>query len=220
MKKILLGLLALSAVSMASSVTSSPSGAYATDQQQNQSATAKGTFTNRFGINYGTAGKEDSDDTKVLDPSDEFFDTSIGINYKLLYNVTDRFRWGGEVGYSSVDYNDDIKDQGIKVDDNIGLLMLGLTLEYDVYSGENLDVYLNWSLGGAFNETEFKTGSSTDSTLKAAAYAKVGLGLRLNNGLGFEIGRRGEGYVYEEELSNKDTTLMRGLTYFELNYSF
>jgi len=198
MKKVLLGLFAISAISMAS--------------------TEQGTFSNRIGFNVANKGTEEWDNSNIdkhLD--DNIYDESFGINYKLLYNVTDRFRWGAELGYDAVAYSDEYSKVVDTDGDYIGLLTYGITGEYDVYQNDQLSIYLNGSLGGAYNElTEYIYMSEV--TLTAKAYAKLGLGARFQNGLGLEIGSKAVAYNLDSYLVDEDMT--RQQYYFELNFTF
>jgi len=212
MKKILIGLLALSAVSMAASEGIATS----------QSATAKGTFTNRFGINYGLNASEKwdkKDETKY-----DIHDDSYGLNYKLLYNVTSKFRWGGEVGYDNVNYSSEAKKNDFNDGSSAGIFTIGFTGEYDLYQGSVAAMYINGSLGVAANELKMdkyadKDGGIHSTTLNARSYMKLGLGARFNNGIGLEVGERVIGYQLEGE-GVKDQVLTSSSAYFELNYSF
>ncbi|RUA06703.1 MAG: hypothetical protein DSY38_03875, partial [Fusobacteria bacterium] len=146
-KRILLGLLAVSAITMA-----------ATPQA--------GTFSNRFGINYGTSASEkwDKEDATPFDIHDD----SYGLNYKLLYNVTDKFRWGGEVGYDNVNYSGDAKKYKFNDGDSAGVFLLGLALEYDLYHAQSMAFYLNGSLGVAANELKIYKGVSQSGNIDSA----------------------------------------------------
>ncbi|MCS5422168.1 MULTISPECIES: outer membrane beta-barrel protein [Psychrilyobacter] len=196
MKKILLGLFALSAISMAS--------------------TEQGTFSNRVGINMANKGTEKWDEIDLND--DNVYDESYGINYKLLYNVTDRFRWGAELGYDVVAYSDEFSKEFDTDGDYIGLLTYGITGEYDVYQNDQLSVYLTGSLGGAYNELEANI-ILEELTLTAKAYAKLGLGTRFQNGLGLEIGTKAVAYDLDTNYSGSDE-MTRQQYYFEANFTF
>lgn len=212
MKKILLGLLVVSAVSMATSevkpVEESPSFA--------------SKLSHRIGINYDAKGSERwSSESKAYNSKNKIFDDSMGFNYKLLYNVTDRFRWGGEVGYLNTRYTDELKNSA-EVDSNVGSLMLGVAVEYDIYSGESVSIYVNASGGLSIKETTHITNTiqQDNATMKKQNYAKLGSGLRLNSGLGIEVGGRVERYRYKDFDNDKDVSFTRVTPYFELNYSF
>ena len=199
MKKVLLGLFVLSAISMAS--------------------TEKGTFSNRMGINIANKGTEKWDNSAIDKNLDEnVYDESFGINYKLLYNVTDRFRWGAELGYDALAYSDDFSKALDESDDYIGLLTYGVTGEYDVYKNDQLSVYLTGSIGGAYNE--YEVDAIIDKfTLTAKAYAKLGLGTRFENGLGLEIGSKAVAYELDStNFGSEDMTKQQ--YYFEANFTF
>ena len=213
MKKIILGLVALSAVSMAAQNNS--------ELNSTSSRTMKGTFTNRIGLNYSTKGNESWDDSKS-NSDNKVFDDSFGLNYKLLYNVTNRFRFGGELAYDNSDFSDYVSENTIG-DDRIGTLMLGVTTEYDFYQTNNLALYISGSLGAAASETEAKDLlSSQKETLKSNLYAKLGLGARFNNGIGLEAGSRAISYKYDLSGTTNDYSdkMYRQQFYFEANYTF
>lgn len=195
MKKVLLGLFVLSAISMAS--------------------TEQGTFSNRIGINVANKGTEKWDDINL---DDNIYDESFGINYKLLYNVTDRFRWGAELGYDVVAYSDEFSKVLDEDDDYIGLLTYGVTGEYDVYQNDQLSVYLTGSIGGAYNEYEVDV-MIDKLTLTAQAYAKLGLGTRFENGLGLEIGSKAVAYKLDSTHYGSDD-MTKQQYYFEANFTF
>ncbi|MCK5780702.1 MAG: hypothetical protein KAH04_06750, partial [Psychrilyobacter sp.] len=117
------------------------------------SAVAKETFTNRFGISYGLKGSESIDDKKVLDTEgNNLYNDSLGIDYKLLYNLTNKFRWGAEFGITNTTMSSEsekmLEKKGYELkQDSMITLMLGPTLEYDLYSGDYVSFYLNGSGG-------------------------------------------------------------------------
>jgi outer membrane protein with beta-barrel domain len=201
MKKVLLGLFALSAISMAS--------------------TEKGTFSNRIGISVANKGNEKWDNSKLDSAMDDnnIYDESYGINYKLLYNVTDRFRWGAELGYETVAYSDEFSKLVDESDDYIGLLTYGVTGEYDVYQNDQLSVYLTGSMGGAYNEYKYDALVET-ITLTAKAYAKLGLGTRFQNGLGLEVGSKAVAYELETDYLSFSDDMIKQQYYFEVNFTF
>jgi len=212
MKKVLLGVILLSTLSIA--------------------ATPKaGTFSNRFGISYNTKGSEKWDNTDTSANYGRFFDESIEVDYKLFYNITDRFRLGGELGGSYDRYSSSLKKHieehniDSKYKDGTGTALLGITGEVDLYKNKTLSIYFDGSFGGALSKIKRKK-----SELKAKTYAKLGLGVRFTNGIGIEAGEKMISYDFDvkinetikgHDVSFSDNNKMKRMTtYFELNYTF
>lgn len=217
MKKILIGLIAISSIAMGADEISTP---------QTSSPTAKGTFSNRFGLSFANSGKETWDKDKYNLSDNDVFERGYVINYKLLYNATDRFRIGGELAYDNSKLSDYVKKIAFG-DSSIQELMLGLAVEYDIYQGTDLSVYLTGIGGVVTGGLEITTKDDKGRTLNkekfdASLYAKFGLGLRLNNGIGIEAGSKATSYKYSSEnaiFKYKDT-LYRQQFYAELNFTF
>ncbi|MGB6128262.1 MAG: hypothetical protein WBG30_05880, partial [Psychrilyobacter sp.] len=132
MKKIILGFVALSAISMAAQNDS--------EMNYQSSRTMKGSFTNRIGVNYASKSNENWDNDYRSNSDNKVFDDSFGINYKLLYNITNRFRLGGEFAYDNSKFSDYVTKNTIG-DDNMDAFMLGFTTEYDFYQADSLALY-------------------------------------------------------------------------------
>ncbi len=199
MKKILLGIFALSTMVMANEKTE------------------KGTFTNRIGISLGTKVIEDWNDHNSSF-EDSIFEDNIGINYKGLYNVTDRFRWGGEIGYDSIGY--EIPDSGN--DGRIDTFTIGLTGEYDISQRDSYAIYLNSSIGFAFLDYELnQTDSYSLYNVKKAdisgkAYSKVGIGMRADNGFGVEAGLK---FIFSKLDLNENNNYYTNQSQYHNNYN-
>jgi hypothetical protein len=226
MKKILLGILTISTIATANVEVVGEEATVVNPQLIVNPIYEKGTWTKRLGLNYSPKGEES---WKTEDkPADyNVYNISFGLNMKLLYNVTNKFRMGLEAGYESMAYTEDLrKDIGVK--NNIGMITLGPTLEYDIYQNSDLSIYLNTSGGFAYSKTSYKqtpkNGKQYTDTLKANTYLKAGIGIRDVEGFGLEVGGRGILYKYEylnqTTSSYKTVDMTSATTYIEVNYSF
>lgn len=189
MKKILIGLFVLSTLSLASA--------------------GHKKFTNRVGVNFYNGGKEKWE--TLGSSSSELYERSFGINYKLLYSLNNKFRYGPELGFSWAEYSSSANDG------TVGLLEYGLTGEYDFYKNDKVSVYLNASVGGAYNDLEINY-LTYKFNVKAKNYYKIGLGTRFDNGFGIEAGMKKSEHKFKASPVNLD--MKKRNYYLEMNYSF
>jgi len=151
-----------------------------TQAMADQGTTEKryGNWTNKLTL---TGAMQTSEDFGKIDTDGDALGSSTEIGYALMYNITNRGRLGFEIGYVNQNLEGTVKD--LLDTSTLDALKLGITGEYDVYSKDDMTIYLTGSFGALDGSITTKYELSNNGRvmneyeLSVQAYMQAGVGM-------------------------------------------
>jgi len=186
-----------------------------------------GIITNKFTV---TGFKSVNNDFKDEKNRDGDLDGGYGLDYALMYNVTDRFRIGGETGFQQIKLGGQTAKD---IDDSVEGVKLGVIGEYDFYVNGVTRLYFTGALGvmgGSTEKTQYTVNTTSGlkvdeqkTKIETNMYSKIGLGLDYNGFL-VETGLEAVSFTYTGKIKGVKVVDEDGITntsvYVSLGYKF